>query len=181
LLISILEAEPIKAGKENLHEIKVALDDALVRFMTEEAGYTEDHTQMNMKLLVAFILNVIGGATALYAYRVPFEKAKFYTALGSLLYLAIYGVWNFYTMFLANQFAFCGRHPSKNAMLHIKTDTSLKDAVYRVHAHFEKIGTPREILSGKVDRWVTIDGHVSPRPFVTDMRTAISKISVKAD
>src|SRR5258708_3890991 len=91
-----------------------------------------------------------------------------------------YGI--FCSVFLTNPFSFRGRNPSrKNALLSIKTDASLKDYIYLVSTQFGSYGQSKKIFSGRVDRWITADGHVSPLPFTADMHSALTKISEKSD
>lgn len=175
-----LEAEPIKAQITNLHEIKVAFDDAVVKYMVEEAGYIENHYQMDVKLVVAFVLNVIGSATGYYAFKTPFEQSKFWTAVGAAVFLVIYGIWNLYSM-LSVQFVFVGKKDTGKApLVRLRSVIQLADPTYRLYAS-SAVGE-REILSKGVDNWVTEDGFLAARPFVSDMHTAVQKIeSVKKD
>lgn len=152
----------------------MALDDAVVKFMVEEAGYSEDHSQMNLKLLVYFILNVVGTATGYYSWKTPFEKSKFWTAIGSGTFLLIYIAWNVYH-YVTVQYIFSGKKElGKCQLVRLRSSIQLKDPVYRILATAD--GIEKEIIAKRVDSWITEDGFVAARPFLSDMQMAGQKI-----
>ena len=153
------------------------MDDALVRFMTEEAGYSQSFKYFDIKLAVVLLLNVIGGLTSYYVWKIPFGQGTFVKAIGSGLFVFINCLWTICSFF-SPQYVFVGRLDAakKSKMVYLTTATHLHDPVYRIYGSTDGSNKPLEILAIRVDEWITQDGYVCARKLIPDMKSALGKL-----
>lgn len=130
---------------------------------------------MDAKLAVSLLLNAIAAATSYYDYRVTFANSKFWLAVGSATFLAIYAVWSVHLSLFALPVVFSGRRQAagKRRDICVLTEASLADAVYRIKV--VEAGVVVEAGAARVDKWMDERGCVAPVPFCTGMRDIFAR------
>lgn len=172
-LQSRLEGKPIKVNKWNAQEVKVAFDDAIVKYMTEEASFAHDQTSINMRLACSIVINIIGGATALYSYLTPIRRGWMLTGLGAGTYLFVLGCFNLYMSFLAPTYFFKGekinaKDSSRKLPVVLSSRVILPDAIYVLNTRH---GNDVRVGFGE---WIAEDGFIDSRAFCSDMDRILS-------
>src|SRR5262245_11251570 len=80
-----LGSSPVRVNHGSLQDIRIALDDTLVKYLNEVRGLSQGHGQTDRYLVVQFILNLIGALTAAYAYVTPFTESRLIVGVASAL------------------------------------------------------------------------------------------------
>ncbi len=131
--------------------------------MNEECNFKEDNTLILTKLVIYFLLNAVGVATALYGYLVkPFERTRFLVAVGSAVYLLFTGIWTVLLQYRVVGTLYRGRdQAAQGKAIWLRSAMKYPQAVYQIEVlkpgTAMVVGKPLEIGVGE---WVDVDGTV---------------------
>jgi hypothetical protein len=182
--IEELLENPLQVNNTSLLDIKIALDDVLVKYLQEVLGYKQNHRLTDKNLWMQFILNLLAGMTALYAYYVPFAQARTVLGLTCLAFFALNTFWGVYYYILADHYTFVGTLEKQggisNQWLYIETDLKPPSTSYRISI---VIGD-KELKSGSeldkrivsehpVEEWFDVTGTLEPVTFAKDIYSII--------
>jgi signal peptidase complex subunit 2 len=65
-----------KVDKWDWNAVKNALDDATTKFLSSQKNFKEDHTLMNMKLIISTVAVLFSGIALVYDWMHPFPKSQ---------------------------------------------------------------------------------------------------------
>lgn len=172
--IQELENNPVKVNNSSLLDIKIALDDILVKYFQDELGYIQDHKLEDRNLAVQFLLNLMGGITALYAYNVPFNESKLVIGLICVAYFLLNLTWSAYYYFIAKHYTYIGSLHNNNNIVRIRTEMKPPSTMYTI---FVSINNTKESnLKKPVEEWFDVAGTLDPSPFVSDIKAFLGSI-----
>lgn len=169
-----LEERPVQVNNASLVDIKIALDDTVVRYFAEVLGYKQDHRFTDKNLAVQFVLNLISGMTALYAYAVPFSEGIALIGLACLVFFLLNATWGLYYYFLVVHPTFAGA--KGNTTVRVTTDMHPPTTIYHISAI---IGADTLTLAKPVEQWFDPLGTLDPIPFVQDLQKLVQPVSDK--
>ncbi|KAF8627112.1 hypothetical protein AX15_004539 [Amanita polypyramis BW_CC] len=101
--------EPVKVNNASLTELKNACDDALKRFLSRPELFKQIHLHTDVRLGLGWLSVVIAAATALYGYKVEFEKSKPVVWVGVVLYVVLTTLQTLYAYFVQKDTVFVGK------------------------------------------------------------------------
>ena len=145
--------------------------------MNEEAKFKEDHFIIYSKLLVYFLLNLVGVSTALYSYLVkPFERTRLLVAVGSGIYLVCAGIWNLILQYRITATLYRGRDTAKEAKKQVWIRSGMKypQAIYSLCFVSPVDGkVVGEAVEFGVGDWVNLEGFVLYDVIVKDLQSKL--------
>lgn len=149
--------------------------------MNEEARCKEDHFVIHAKLLVYFLLNVVGVATGLYSYLVkPFERTRLLVAIGSAVYLVCAGIWNLVLQYRITATTYRGTIAGGpgagggNKRVWIRSGMKYPEAIYSLSLLSAQDGSVMgKSIEFGVGEWVDVDGNVLYESILKDLHSKL--------
>ena len=176
VFIQNLVDNPVKVNNASLVEIKIALDDTLVKYFQEVLGYTQDHRLTDKSLLIQFILNVLSGLTALYAYYVPFVQARYVLGFACAVFFVLNTIWGIYHYFIIEHFTFIG-YKKEGVMIMVQTEMQPPSTMYTISIKIRD--TVVITIQRPVESWFDVSGTLDPVPIAQDLKELLSDESLK--
>jgi len=99
----------VKVNNANLTELKNACDDALKRFLSHPELFKQIHLHTDVRLAFGWAGVFVAAGTALYGYKVEFEKSKPVVWAGLILYVIITAIQTLYAYFIEGDIVFVGK------------------------------------------------------------------------
>jgi len=99
----------VKVNNANLTDLKNACDDALKRFLSRPELFKQIHLHTDVRLAVGWAGVFVAAGTALYGYRVEFEKSKPVMWAGLILYIVLSVIQTLYGYFIEGDIVFVGK------------------------------------------------------------------------
>lgn len=139
--------------------------------MNEEAGFKEDNYLIILKLVVYFLLNLVGVGTALYSYYIkPFSSTRLPVLIGSSFYLLATGLWTLLLQYRIVQTIYRGGD-GQGKSIWLRSSMKYPDALYTIEilkpGSRISIGSPLEI---DVGQWIDVDGNVLIEKISNDLK-----------
>ncbi|GLB42394.1 putative microsomal signal peptidase 25 kDa subunit (SPC25) [Lyophyllum shimeji] len=103
------DREVVKVNNANVSELKHACDDALKRYLARPDLFKQIHLHTDVRLALGWLSVFVAAGTALYGYKVEFEKSKPVVWVGLLLYIALTTVQTLYAYFVEGDIVFVGK------------------------------------------------------------------------
>ncbi|KAF8498855.1 microsomal signal peptidase 25 kDa subunit-domain-containing protein [Gautieria morchelliformis] len=106
------DSEPrdvIKANNANLTELKHTLDDALKRFLGRPDQFKTIHQHTDVRLALGWAGVFVATGTALYGWKVEFERSKPIVWAGMILYIILTSVQTLYAYFVEGDIVYAGK------------------------------------------------------------------------
>ena len=132
-----------------------------LQFINQELGFKEDHFLILTKLVVYFLLNLVGISAGLYGYLVkPFERTRLLVAVGSAVYLVATGIWTLILQYCMVATLYRGRD-KQGKIIWIRSSIKYPQGIYRLESL--KPGTNKPIgkaMEISVGEWIDLDGTV---------------------
>jgi signal peptidase complex subunit 2 len=108
-VISTDEREMVKVNNYNSTELKNACDDALRRFLSRPESFKQIHQHTDVRLALGWLSVFVALGTALYGYKVEFEKSKPVVTIGLVLYMVLTTLQTLYAYFIEGNTIFVGK------------------------------------------------------------------------
>lgn len=172
--IQELQNNPVRVNNSSLLDIKIALDDILVKYFQDELEYIQDHKLEDRNLFIQFLLNLMGGITALYAYIVPFNESKLVIGLICIAYFLLNLTWSAYYYFIAKHYTYIGSLCSSNSIIRVYTEMKPPSTMYTISVSINN--TKESNLKKPVEGWFDVTGTLDPIPFVSDIKAFLGNI-----
>ncbi|KAF8633153.1 hypothetical protein AX17_004654 [Amanita inopinata Kibby_2008] len=103
------DREPVKVNNASLTELKNACDDALKRYLSRPELFKEIHLHTDIRLALGWLSVFVAAGTALYGYKVEFEKSKPVIWVGVILYMILTTLQTLYAYFIQGDIVFVGK------------------------------------------------------------------------
>ncbi|KAG5640587.1 hypothetical protein DXG03_008002 [Asterophora parasitica] len=101
--------EAVKVNNANATELKHACDDALKRYLARPELFKQIHLHTDVRLGLGWLSVFVAAGTALYGYKVDFEKSKPVVWAGLLLYIVLTTLQTLYAYFIEGDIVFVGK------------------------------------------------------------------------
>lgn len=142
--------------------------------MNEEAGFKEDNYLILLKLVVYFILNLVGVCTGLYGYYIkPFSSTRLLVFIGSSFYLLATGLWTLILQYHIAHTLYRGCDKNGKTVW-IRSTIQYPQGIYKLE--LLKVGTKNSIGSGveiDVGEWIDVDGKVLEEKVSSDLKSKL--------
>lgn len=99
----------VKVNNASVSEMKHACDDALKRFLSRPELFKQIYTHTDVRLALGWASVFVAGGTALYGYKVEFEKSKPVIWAGLILYILLTTIQTLYAFFVEGNVVFVGK------------------------------------------------------------------------
>ncbi|KAK2461162.1 hypothetical protein APHAL10511_006689 [Amanita phalloides] len=109
LVIPPQDRDPVKVNNVSLTELKNACDDALKRFLSRPELFKQIHLHTDVRLALGWLSVLVASGTALYGYKVEFEKSKSVVWVGVILYIVLTTLQTVYAYFVQKDTIFVGK------------------------------------------------------------------------
>jgi len=166
----------VKVNKFDNSALKQALDDALVKYLTDELGYQEDHTLSNIKLVLgAFgcILAVIS-----HFYPIPFPANKTILLVCAICYFASSGILQYIASYLQQDIILITKPDKDHKPLEVHTSMHKYDPNYTVAIKY-KGGQSHSTFTKPVTEWFTTSGVLVNDVFYSQVKLTLAQLTTK--
>jgi len=99
----------VKVNNANPIDLKHACDDALKRYLARPDLFKQIHLHTDVRLALGWLSVFVAAGTALYGYKIEFEKSKPVVWAGLLLYIALTTIQTLYAYFIEGNIVFVGK------------------------------------------------------------------------
>ncbi|KAI0000849.1 microsomal signal peptidase 25 kDa subunit-domain-containing protein [Russula vinacea] len=99
----------VKVNNASLIELKNALDDAIKRYLSRPDLFKQIHLHSDVRLALGWTGVIIAGVTALYSYRLEYEKSKPVIWIGLIVYIVLSLSQALYAYFIEGDTIFVGK------------------------------------------------------------------------
>jgi len=99
----------VKVNNASLTDLKNACDDALKRFLSRPELFKQIHLHTDVRLAFGWAGVFVAAGTALYGYKVEFEKSKPVVWAGLILYIILTTIQTLYAYFIEGDIVFVGK------------------------------------------------------------------------
>ncbi|KAF8069131.1 microsomal signal peptidase 25 kDa subunit-domain-containing protein [Lyophyllum atratum] len=103
------DREVVKVNNANPIDLKHACDDALKRYLARPDLFKQIHLHTDVRLALGWLSVFVAAGTALYGYKVAFEKSKPVVWAGLALYIALTAIQTLYAYFIEGEIVFVGK------------------------------------------------------------------------
>jgi len=109
IVVAAEERDVVKVNNFNSTELKNACDDALRRYLSRPELFKQIHQHTDVRLALGWLSVFIAIGTALYGYKVEFEKSKPVVTIGLVLYMVLTTLQTLYAYFIEGNTIFVGK------------------------------------------------------------------------
>ncbi|KAH9478607.1 putative signal peptidase complex subunit 2 [Psilocybe cubensis] len=102
----------VKVNNGSATELKNACDDAVKRYLSRPELFRQDHRHTDVRLALGWLSVFVAAGTALYGYKIDFEKSKPVVTLGLILYIILTVGQTLYAYFFEGNTIFVGKRKS---------------------------------------------------------------------
>ncbi|KAL9710161.1 hypothetical protein Ac2012v2_006457 [Leucoagaricus gongylophorus] len=107
--VSSADRDLIKVNNANVTELKNACDDAVKRYLSRPDLFKQIHHHTDVRLGLGWLSVLVAGGTALYGYKVDFEKSKPVVWFGVIIYFLLTSIQTLYAYFVEGDTVFVGK------------------------------------------------------------------------
>ncbi|TFK32326.1 microsomal signal peptidase 25 kDa subunit-domain-containing protein [Crucibulum laeve] len=109
IVVSPEDRDVVKVNNASLTELKNACDDAVKRYLSRPDLFKQIYLHTDVRLGLGWLSVFTAGGTALYGYKVDFEKSKPVVWAGLALYIFLTLVQTLYAYFIEGETVFVGK------------------------------------------------------------------------
>lgn len=102
----------MKVNNANSTELKNACDDAVKRYLSRPELFKQIHLHTDVRLGLGWLSVFVAAGTALYGYKVDFEKSKPVVSIGLVVYIILTVIQTLYAFFIEGNTIFVGKRKS---------------------------------------------------------------------
>jgi len=103
------DRDVVKVNNANTTELKNACDDAVKRYLSRPELFKQFHLHTDVRLGLGWLSVFVAAGTALYGYKVDFEKSKPVVSLGLVVYILLTVAQTLYAYFIEGSIIFVGK------------------------------------------------------------------------
>ncbi|RDB28031.1 putative signal peptidase complex subunit 2 [Hypsizygus marmoreus] len=103
------DRDVVKVNNANPTELKHACDDALKRYLSRPELFKQIHLHTDIRLGLGWLSVFVAAGTALYGYKVEFERSKPVVWVGLVLYIILTALQTLYAYFIEGDIVFVGK------------------------------------------------------------------------
>ncbi|KAF9010097.1 microsomal signal peptidase 25 kDa subunit-domain-containing protein [Cyathus striatus] len=120
------ERDIVKVNNGSLTELKNACDDALKRYLSRPDLFKQIYMHTDVRLGLGWLSVFTAAGTALYGYKIEFEKSKPVVWAGLILYILLTFLQTLYAYFIEGEVVFVGKRKTFSKRVHRnRTDNTL--------------------------------------------------------
>ncbi|KIM46737.1 hypothetical protein M413DRAFT_23099 [Hebeloma cylindrosporum] len=112
LAVSSADRDIVKVNNANATELKNACDDAVKRYLSRPELFKQIHLHTDVRLGLGWLSVFVAAGTALYGYKVDFEKSKPVVSIGLVVYIILTVIQTLYAFFVEGNIIFVGKRKS---------------------------------------------------------------------
>jgi len=101
--------DPVKVNNASANEMKLACDDAVKRFLSQPGAFKTINWHTDVRITLGWSSVLVSALTALYGWKVEFEKSKPVVWAGVILYLVLTSIQSLYAYFIEKDIVFEGK------------------------------------------------------------------------
>jgi len=109
IVVAPEQRDVVKVNNYNSTELKNACDDALRRYLSRPELFKQIYQHTDVRLALGWLSVFIAVGTALYGYKVEFEKSKPVVTIGLVLYMVLTTLQTLYAYFIEGNTIFVGK------------------------------------------------------------------------
>jgi len=109
IVVAPEQRDVVKVNNYNSTELKNACDDALRRYLSRPELFKQIHQHTDVRLALGWLSVFIAVGTALYGYKVEFEKSKPVVTIGLVVYMVLTTLQTLYAYFVEGNTIFAGK------------------------------------------------------------------------
>ncbi|KAF8888541.1 microsomal signal peptidase 25 kDa subunit-domain-containing protein [Infundibulicybe gibba] len=109
IIVSPADRDIVKVNNASLTELKNACDDAVKRYLGRPELFKQIHLHTDVRLGLGWLSVFVAAGTALYGYKVDFEKSKPVVWAGFIVYIALTVLQTLYAYFIEGNIVFVGK------------------------------------------------------------------------
>lgn len=103
------DREVVKVNNASFTELKNACDDAVKRYLSRPDLFKQIHLHTDIRLGLGWLSVFVAAGTALYGYKIDFEKSKPVVTIGLVLYMVLTALSTLYAYFIEGETVFVGK------------------------------------------------------------------------
>jgi len=104
-----VQRDVIKVNNVNLSDLKNSCDDVVKRLLSQPELFQQNHTHTDVKLGLGWASVIVAAGTALYGWKVEFEKSKPLVWAGVILYVLLTSLSTLYSFFVEKDTVYVGK------------------------------------------------------------------------
>lgn len=112
VVVSSADRDTVKVNNANATELKNACDDAVKRYLSRPELFKQIHLHTDVRLGLGWLSVFVAAGTALYGYKVDFEKSKPVVSIGLVVYIILTVIQTLYAFFIEGNTIFVGKRKS---------------------------------------------------------------------
>jgi len=112
ITLSSADRDVVKVNNTNATELKNACDDAVKRYLSRPELFKQIHLHTDVRLGLGWLSVFVAAGTALYGYKVDFERSKPVVSIGLVIYIFLTVVQTLYAYFVEGHTIFVGKRKS---------------------------------------------------------------------
>ncbi|KAF9528419.1 microsomal signal peptidase 25 kDa subunit-domain-containing protein [Crepidotus variabilis] len=112
IVVPISERDTVKVNHYNSTELKNACDDAVKRYLSRPELFKQIHLHTDVRLALGWLSVFVAAGTALYGYKIEFEKSKTVVSIGLVVYILLTTLQTLYSYFVESHTIFEGKRKS---------------------------------------------------------------------
>jgi len=169
-------SDEIKVNKYDNMALKQTLDDAVVKQITENMGYKEDHNLGDWKIL----LGVIGCILALIAqfYPKPFPDNKIVLIICAVGYFTCSSLLTYLASYIQKDIILSTKANEDGKSLEVRSQMKRYEPDYSLTVQFQG-ESARASLKKQVNEWFDVNGVLAEDVFNNDVADLVQQLSVK--
>jgi len=109
VIIAQQDREVIKVNNANVTELKNACDDAVKRYLSRPELFNQIHLHTDVRLGLGWASVFVAAGTALYGYKIEFEKSKPVVWVGVIIYIFLTLVQSLYAYLVEGDIVYVGK------------------------------------------------------------------------
>jgi len=168
----------IKVNKFDVSALKQVLDDAVVKYITEERNYEEDHSLSNIKLLLGAFGCVV--AVVAHFYPTSFPENRHILLICAIGYFISSGILQYIASYLQQDVILFAKPVSVGKPLEISSHMHKYDPSYTLTMKYKE-GKPCVSFTKKVTDWFNVDGVLVSDVFTRQVAQTLGQLASKIE
>jgi len=168
--------EEVKINKFDVSALKQSLDDAVVKYVTDDLEYQEDHNLSNIKLLLGLFGCVL--AVIAHFYPTPFPANKNVLIVCAASYFISSGILQYIASYKQRDVILFTKPAKAGKALEISSHMNKFDPKYTLTIR-HKGGKSEATFTKPVTEWFTASGVLVSEAFTKQVKQTLSQLEAK--
>jgi len=163
-------------NKYDVSAIKQSLDDAIIKYVTDNLEYQEDHSLSNIKLGLGALGCVL--AVVAHFYPIPFPANKNILITCAACYFISSGILQYIASYLQQDVILFTKPAKARKALEISSHMNKFDPKYTLTIKY-KGGKSHTTFTKPITEWFTVEGVLADDVFTKQVKLALSQLEAK--